>query len=213
MHFFTFYVQELSQVGLGPTTDCLDLSLGEWVQHWLGVCVDVVDEEVLACILDVVDLALEDQRVGQISQPCWRERERVAALPDLTFLEVLLMTRGPSVSLLGTFGNPATVAVVVGETEASAPLDTLWVEFSQTILDVDTFLGWMATNLVQDAGQGLLSEADLELLCLDLRSDERVLVHVRDALLIVILGVLKSCHDLDLPLVRLDHRECLIGVL
>lgn len=71
----------------------------------------------------------------------------------------------------------------------------------------------MPADLVQYAGQSLLSESDFELLSLDLRPNQRVFVHIRDALLVVVL-FLDAAHHLDLSLVvRLDHAELLVVVL
>lgn len=55
----------------------------------------------------------------------------------------------------------------------------------------------MVANLVKDASQSLLSKANLELLSLDLRSNEGVFVDVRDSFLVVVV-FFEPTHDPNL---------------
>ena len=58
---FALDLEKLSEVGLRTATHSLNLALCKGVQDRLSLSVDVVDKEVLACRLDVVDLALKDE--------------------------------------------------------------------------------------------------------------------------------------------------------
>ena len=59
MDLFSFYLKKLTEVSLSTPTNGLDLTLCERFKFRLDFCVNVVDQEILCCLLDILDLALE----------------------------------------------------------------------------------------------------------------------------------------------------------
>ena len=86
-----------------------------------------------------------------------RQRERVPASSRLilVFLEIIRVLECACVVRVDIFIAlclPALVTVQARHTEAPSHLDPLWIELSQTVLNIHAFLSRMLTNLVEDAG-------------------------------------------------------------
>ena len=82
----TLNFKQLAEVRLRPSAHSLDFTLGEGVQDWLGLSVDIVDEEVVVCLLDVLYSLFKHQCVWKILLALGTERERVATNPWLSSL-------------------------------------------------------------------------------------------------------------------------------
>ena len=102
-----------------------------------------------------------------------RERERVAACARLITFKVAilvfdyLLVRSGLVRLVAIC-DPAFLTVKIRHTEAASPFDSIRIKLRETVLDINSFLSRMATDLVENASESLLTQADLELLSLDL---------------------------------------------
>ena len=66
----------------------------------------------------------------------------------------------------------------------------------------------MLANLVEDPGKCLLSETNLKLLSLHLRSDESIFINIGNTFIIVVIRILEA-HDSDLSGLALETGELL----
>ena len=175
MHLFALDLEQLSEVGLRATTDSLDLALHKGIKLGLRLGVDVVNQEVFIGLLDIGDLSLEELAVRDLLAPPGRQWEGIAARSRRWLIELIELGEAQRTGPLafglvdiGTLGYPALIAIESRHTEASSLFDAVLIELSQAVLNINAFLSGMVADLVEDAGEGLLSETDLKLLSLDL---------------------------------------------